>query len=330
MQNAKARRKGRAWKTEGELATVATSLPMAAEFSGSCNSAAAAVSIVRLDEGLHVLEIGEAPAPSNPISGLLLPAIQVSAAPNNGSSLVEIIGNEGYGDAWLGREGGTIVVRAPPGGGHVLVAAFTECSKTALPPTVDVRRLSHLQSIGKNSEPEAGSTEQAEIGSEIVLHVEGLGDRMYPGEGWVGNRGRRLRIEAFSVRPAQPLAAHDIEFKALGPNGRATPWVSDAKLCGTRGRGLPLTGFAIRPAPHVGKRFNVVYYGAFFESGVAGPCRNGELCLPRIADDPLEAINVQLIRCAGEPAIAVHASIQTRPRPVISRAVAPRLRVSAQ
>jgi hypothetical protein len=105
-----------------------------------------------------------------------------------------------------------------------------------------------------------------------------------------------LRIEAFSIRPVDTLLARDIEFKALGPKGRQTPWVTDAKLCGTRGQGLPLTGFAIRLAPHVAERFDVVYQGAFFESGVAGPHRNGELCIPPITDDPLEAINVRLIR----------------------------------
>ncbi|TMJ68334.1 MAG: hypothetical protein E6G83_05275 [Alphaproteobacteria bacterium] len=112
----------------------------------------------------------------------------------------------------------------------------------------------------------------------------------------VGNRGKKLRIEAFSIRPVDTLLARDIEFKALGPKGRQTPWVTDAKLCGTRGRGLPLTGFAIRLAQHAAERFDVVYQGAFFESGVAGPHRNGELCIPPITDDPLEAINVRLIR----------------------------------
>jgi hypothetical protein len=94
------------------------------------------------------------------------------------------------------------------------------------------------------------------------------------------------------------LLARDIEFKALGPKGRQTPWVTDAKLCGTRGQGLPLTGFAIRLAPHAAERFDVVYQGAFFESGVVGPHRNGELCVPPITDDPLEAINVRVIRRA--------------------------------
>ena len=69
---------------------------------------------------------------------------------------------------------------------------------------------------------------------------------------------------------------------------------------GTRGQRLPLTGFAVRLAPQVSHRFDVLYEGAFFESGIAGPFRNGELCLPPLADDPLEAINVRVIRRSGQ------------------------------
>jgi len=43
----------------------------------------------------------------------------------------------------------------------------------------------------------------------------------------------------------------------------------------------------------------VIYEGAFFESGLAGPYRNGARCIPAIADDPLEAINVRVIRHAA-------------------------------
>jgi hypothetical protein len=154
------------------------------------------------------------------------------------------------------------------------------CSKGALPPQLDA------------------VIEPDEIRTEIVLHMERIGDQRFAGQGWVGNRGRKLRIEAFSIRPTERLAASDIEFKGLGPNGRETPWVTDAKLCGTRGQHLPLTGFAVRLAPHVGDRFDVLYKGAFFESGIAGPHRNGALCISAIADDPLEAINVRVIRRA--------------------------------
>jgi hypothetical protein len=338
MQTAKAKRNARNRPTERQLATdtVMSGQATTVDLSGRFASTAAIVSIVHLGEGLHVLEIGETSALSSPICGLLLPAIQVSAAPNAGGSSVEIIGNEGYGEASLGSDGGTIVVRAPHGGGHVLVTTFGDCGQSAIPPKVDARRLARLGSTGNGFAPNARGEEPDEIPTEIVLHVERLGDQSFPGRGWAGNRGRRLRVEAFSIRPAEPLAAHDIEFKALGPSGRQTPWVTDAKLCGTRGRGLPLTGFAIRLAPHLGAQFDVVYHGAFFESGVVGPNRNGELCVSPIADDPLEAINVQLIRRAAELDMAVQEPARTlsRVRPASGRrglsAIGPGLRLNAQ
>ena len=134
-----------------------------------------------------------------------------------------------------------------------------------------------------------------EIRREMILHIEREGDRVFSAPGRAGTRGQRRRVEAFGIRPIEGLAPGDIEYRAFGPSGRETPWVTDAKLCGTRGRGLPLTGFTIRVASHLQDRFDVVYEGAFFESGVAGPKRNGEPCVPAVFDDPLEAINLRVI-----------------------------------
>ncbi len=191
--------------------------------------------------------------------------------------------------------GGTVVVRSPPGGGRVLVTAYGLPAQVVTLPEIEIRRLDRSRPNDAAPPPADETGEPEEVGTEIVLHIERAGDRRYPGQGWVGNRGKKLRIEAFSIRPVNALLARDIEFKALGPKGRETPWVTDAKLCGTRGQGLPLTGFAVRLTPPVAERFDVVYEGAFFEGGVVGPRRNGELCIPPIADDPLEAINVRLV-----------------------------------
>jgi Clostridial hydrophobic W len=260
----------------------------------------AMANLVALDQGLYALEIGASPCLLGQVSSLQVPAVHVSALWNERERNAEIIGISGRGGSWLDREGGTVIVKSPPGGAHVLVTAYGLPAQAVSVPGIHVRRLDRARANGAapRSPDPAGypADEPEEIGSEIVLHVERLGDRRFPGEGWVGNRGKKLRIEAFSIRPIDTLLARDIEFKALGPKGRQTPWVTDAKLCGTRGQGLPLTGFAIRLAPHVAERFDVVYQGAFFESGVAGPHRNGELCIPPITDDPLEAINVRLIR----------------------------------
>jgi|SRR5271166_281881 len=254
------------------------------------------VSMVPLGAGLYAVEIGKMPARPGRISGLALPAIQVSALPNARDERVEIMGSHGEDQSWLGPDGGTLVVRSPPSGGLVLATAYGLPEQVMARPRVKLRRLDRPRSNGAGPVSITTGEDPDEIRTQIVLHLERQGDRRFPGDGWIGNRGRRLRIEAFSIVPVETLEARDIEYKALGPNGRQTPWVTNAKLCGTRGQGLPLTGFAMRLAPDAGDRFDVVYQGAFFESGIVGPHRNGELCIAQLADDPLEAINVRLVR----------------------------------
>ena len=255
----------------------------------------AAASLVPLEEGLYAVTIGESTLDENESTALRIPILQVAAPPDREGRCVQIIGT-GQQETWLRREGGTVILKSPPGGGHVLVSAYGPPAQLVQVPPIELRRIDSLRANDVGSGAAAPNDEPLEARTEIVLHIERLGDRRFPGDGWVGNRGKRLRIEAFSVRPIETLTPRDIEFMALGPNRRQTPWVTDAKLCGTRGRGMPLTGFAIRLAPHVNERFDIVYEGAFFDSGVVGPYRNGELCIPPVDDDPLEAINVRLTR----------------------------------
>ena len=110
-----------------------------------------------------------------------------------------------------------------------------------------------------------------------------------------------MRIEAFSIRPLEGLLPADIEMKAFLPNGGETPWIPGGVLCGTRGRGLPLTGFAVRVVPQRADRFEVVYQGSFFASGISDTQQNGDACRAAVADDPLEAINVRLIEHLAGP-----------------------------
>ena len=194
--------------------------------------------LVELEQGLYALEIGASPCMLGQVSGLQVPVVHVSALVNERQRSAEIIGTSGRGDGWLDREGGTVIVKLPAGGAHVLVTAYGLPAQAASLPDIRVQRPDRPSSNGaapRSPNPTGyPAGEPEEIRSEIVLHVERLGDRRYPGEGWVGNRGKKLRIEAFSIRPVDTLLARDIEFKALGPNGRQTPWITDAKLCGTR------------------------------------------------------------------------------------------------
>lgn len=259
--------------------------------------------LITLEEGIHALSFAPVAAAGG-AAGVKFPAIHVCAPPSDDFDLVEIVTGSGDLPEWCDAGGGVVVVKAPDGGGVVMVTTFGPGTAT-VGVDVDVRRLGPgappppARAVPAAAATAPSSSPSDPLRSEIVLHIEREGDRRFESVGWAGTRGQRRRVEAFSVRPLEALAPGDLQYKAFGPNGRETPWVTDAKLCGTRGRGLPLTGFAVRLAPHLREQFDVVYEGAFFESGVTGTMRNGEPCVPTIKDDPLEAINLRVVPHGG-------------------------------
>ena len=80
--------------------------------------------LIALEQGLYALDIGETVGPRDQLAGFGMPIVQVSAVSVGRDRSAEIIGMSGPGDTWLGREGGTVIVKSPPGGGHVLVTSY--------------------------------------------------------------------------------------------------------------------------------------------------------------------------------------------------------------
>ncbi len=251
--------------------------------------------LFRLEEGLYALAVAafDARAAQPSLAEMNLPAVQISAPPSESFDPVELLAASGGEGWWLSPEGGVFVVKAPQGGGVVLVTSYG----TAGAIEIAVRRLGAPPPRLAKERSAAPAPNALRL--EVALHIERQGDRSFAEEGWVGNRGQGLSIEAFAIRPLERLSPGDVEYMAFGPGGRETAWVSEGKLCGSRGRGLPLTGFAIRLLPHLADRFDLHYEGAFFEGGVCGPQKDGEPCLSPFADDPLEALNIRLVEKAS-------------------------------
>jgi hypothetical protein len=191
----------------------------------------------------------------------------------------------GSGEAWIGAAGGTVTLRAPASGGHVLLTSYSPQGEAAELADAELRPINAV----------AATAGGAALRAEIVLHIEREGDRQFTAGGWAGRLGSRRRIEALAVRPLEAISQAEVEYKVYGSGGRETPWVSDGRLCGTRGQGLPLTGFAVRLAPHLRDGFDVSYRGAFFASGPTSAVRNGEACFATIRDDPLEAVEIRIV-----------------------------------
>jgi hypothetical protein len=267
--------------------------------------------MLAVGEGLYALRVGEIGGASGTLSGVEFPIAQVSAPFAEDGESLEIVASFPRRGSWLGREGGTVIIRSPAGGGHIIVTAYGHAEQPTVHLTLELRRLDRPAAGAAVERGAAGpalaASEPAaegdgrEVPTEILLHIERAGDRLFPGRGWVGALGRKLRIEAFSIRPLEAIAPGDIEFKGFLPRGGETQWVQSGLLCGTRGRRLPLTGFAVRLAPRLASRFDVVYQGSFFSEGISAPERNGQPCRGvGSADDPLEAMNIRILEKAPQ------------------------------
>jgi len=259
-----------------------------------------ATRLVRVDEGLYALRIGELGGTPAAVGGLTVPLAHVSAPFAEDGNGVEIAASFPRRGPWLGKEGGTMILRSPAGGGYVIVTLYGGAGQESGELSLELRRLDAAGAEAVGVLVEAGGRAAAltgtrDVPTEILLHIERAGDRLFPGRGWVGALGRKMRIEAFSMRPLEHLAPADIEMKGFLPDGGETPWVPGGALCGTRGRGLPLIGFAVRVAPQRADRFDVQYQGSFFVGGISETRRNGDPCRATTANDPLEAINVRLV-----------------------------------
>ena len=266
--------------------------------------------MLRVDEGLYALRIGEIAGTLGEIAGMVVPVAQISTPFAEDGNAVEIVASFPRKGPWLDKEGGTVILRSPSAGGLVIVTVYGGAGQQTSELALDLQRLDTprngvAEAPPSGARPTAGpapaATEARDIPTEILLHIERAGDRLFPGRGWVGALGRRMRIEAFSIRPLERLGPADFEMKGFLPNNGETPWVPGGTLCGTRGRGLPLTGFAVRLVTPQAERFDVVYQGSFFAGGISQMHQNGAPCLATTADDPLEAINVRLIERAADP-----------------------------
>ena len=270
--------------------------------------AVSTVRMLRVDEGLYVLRVGEIAGERGEIAGLVVPVALVLAPFAEDGGGVEIVAAFPRRGPWLDKAGGTVILRSPIGGGQIIVTVYGGAEQPAAELSLDLRRLDGPAGLAEAAAPAVAadaasiSGEARDVPTEILLHIERAGDRLFAGRGWVGALGRRMRIEALSIRPLEQLAPADIEMKGFLPNGNETPWVPGGVLCGTRGRGLPLTGFAVRVAPQHADRFEVLYQGSFFSGGISPMQQNGAPCRAATADDPLEAINFRLVERGAEAA----------------------------
>ena len=233
---------------------------------------ASSAKVINFGEGLYAITVGAAPPKSRTLNVFRMPATHVIPIVTSSSQSARIQETRSAPNGWIGPDGGTLVTEVPPNGGYLVLTTFRSAWQAAVPLQIQISRLD--RPLERRGMTEPG------IRLEINVHVEKQGSRRAAEGKWAGAPGDKCRIEAFEIRPLEAINIEHIEYKALGPSGRATAWKNGGDLCGAVGRGIPIT---------------VRYEGSYFEGGVE-KAEDGAFCQSTRPDDALEAMLVSIVR----------------------------------
>ena len=289
------------------------------------NAISTTVQVLPLPAGVYLFSIdANAAKATTHSSGLSLPALHVGTGPGVAAADVEVMGRTGTSTGWLARSGDFLVLRLSAVQTPVLVTSLQDGAGNAL--SVRAERLD-ARFEDPAPEPLAAQSTRTEaiagLPLHIAAHVCNRGTMSFVRTAWAGRVGKGLWIESFSIRPLEGIVSSDLEYKSLTSSGFETPWISDDKLCGTQGMGVPLIGFAVRLKPGTQPlAYDVEYSGVFASGTLVGPLKNGVPCRSTVANDPLEGLQVKIIRRNGNQAtvkrsaaVAVPAALTGKAKP---------------
>jgi GT2 family glycosyltransferase len=274
----------------------------------------ASVQVLPLPEGLYLFSVTTSGARLlHSEHSLALPAMHVGLGPGVPSGYVEFMEGSSTHGAWLFAATDLLVAKIHTAGATLILTTVRGPGGESL--SIKIERLNARVTAaapraaatldpppgGASRSPLFGSAGEQSLPVSISAHVRTRGDMLFRDVPWAGRVGPGLWIESFSVQPAEPFGSNDIEYKALTASGFETPWLSENKMCGTKGMAVPLVGFAMRlKASHATIGYDCEYSG-YFQSGVTvGPMRNGAPCRSTVANDPLEGIQIRLLKSSNQ------------------------------
>jgi hypothetical protein len=273
----------------------------------------ASVQVLWLGAGLYLFSVKAAqPTVLDAGERLQLPALHVGLGPGVPSSEVEFMSGPSTHGAWLFAATDLLIVKVNGGGATLILTSVRAREGASL--SIKVERLNARAGAAATADTAATASIAAlpcppgeplsnaadadlPLPVHIGAHIRSRGDMSFTSVPWAGRVAPGLWIESFSVRPLERFEAKDLEYKGLTGSGFETPWLSDEKRCGTQGMAVPLIGFALRFKPTAASAAYECEYSGYFQSGMTvGPLRNGAPCRSTVANDPLEGIQVRLVK----------------------------------
>jgi len=129
---------------------------------------------------------------------------------------------------------------------------------------------------------------------EVLVHVQGIGDRSFSEGEWAGTKGEGRRMEGFQIQFRSPVQGLGLRYKARLKGAEETPWMRAGSFAGTRGQNRVVQGFAIECTGPLKNRYDVQYWAHVRSAGDIGPFQNGQFCGMQEGPKRVEAIRVQI------------------------------------
>jgi hypothetical protein len=233
--------------------------------------------LMTLDTGLFCVFQAPGSPTANELSGL--PGVRISLPPGPAGRPEAVSISTFRDDGWMNGSDAAALVRVAEGPAQVLVTVYQ--APSAPPesaPRLQVMRLGADPGADTRLPGRAAGPAAPPADSDIVVHVQGVGDRSGKIGDWAGTRGSRQWIEGFSITPRDGLKPEDIEYQAVLGRGWLSPWIEGGKFCGSRGMALPLLGLKVRLKGNAAKTHECSCSATFVDGNAVGPIPGGETC----------------------------------------------------
>ena len=167
-----------------------------------------------------------------------------------------------------------------------------------LPDDLLTRRASAVSTHSNSSLPDSsvdlvtGQAILPDPGLIGVVHIEGIGDRIFPEGAVGGTTGQSRRLEGFQINLDSPIPGLSMQYMAHVEGIGDTFWVGEGQYVGTRGQSRRLEGFAIRLTGWQASNYDVFYQAHLEGIGNTPIVGNGEFSGTRGQSRRVEAISV--------------------------------------
>ena len=135
-----------------------------------------------------------------------------------------------------------------------------------------------------------------EVGLNVLVHIERVGDHQFHEHEFAGTRGKALRLEAFALEIKPPIPGLGMRYLAHIQGSGDTPWVTEGEWVGARGSGLRIEGLAIELTGPEAPNYSVYYKAHIERVGDTQEFSNGEFCGRRGSGMRMEGIEIHIER----------------------------------